>query len=97
MSNLSKIDKNFTVVSKIDKTDVVWYDASENPVEIYGACSKKPYTRMPSEIAEKVSAGVAQLNVNTAGIRARFRCINPESPMPRTMMNSLIASTVWSR
>lgn len=77
MSDLSKIDKNFTVVSKIDKPDIVWYDAAEAPFEIYGAYQKNSYTRMPCEIAEKVSEGVAELNRYTSGVRARFRCNSP--------------------
>ena len=77
MSNLSKIDKNFTVVTKINKPDIVWYDAAQAPIEIYGAYSKNPYTRMPADIAEKVSPGVAELNAYTSGIRAKFRCNSP--------------------
>ncbi len=77
MSNLSSIDKNFTVTTKIDKPDIVWYDAAEAPIDVYGAYGRNPYTRMPTDIAEKTSEGVALLNLYTAGVRARFRCDSP--------------------
>lgn len=77
MSDISKIDSNFSVNTKIDKPDIIWYDAAEAPFEIYGAYSKNPYTRMPVDVAETVNEGVARLNYNTAGVRARFRCNSP--------------------
>ena len=74
MSDISKIDKNFAISTKIKKDDIVWYDAAEAPIELYGAYSTNPYRRMPDDIARLVGEGVYTLNTYTAGIRARFRC-----------------------
>ena len=79
MKSISEIDKNFAVPATVDSENTVWYDAGENSEEIviYGAYSKNPYLRMPADIAEQVSEGVAALNTNTAGIRARLACDSP--------------------
>lgn len=75
--DISKIDKNFAVQSALDLEGMVWLNAAEAPVRIHGATGKTPYARMPAEIAETVSPGVAYLAKNTAGIRARFRTDSP--------------------
>ncbi len=77
MFDISKVDKNFDVPTTIKKTDVIWYDAANEPFEIYGACSKNPYRRVPDDIAETVNPGVAVNSRYTAGVRARFRCNSP--------------------
>ncbi len=77
MSAISKIDKNFEIKTKIDKPDIVWYDAAEAPFRIHGAYSVNPYCRMNSDVAREIGTGVFQLHTNTAGIRCRFRCNSP--------------------
>ena len=74
MEDISKIDKNFAIETSVNKTDVVWYDVSEEPFRIYGAYSVNPYLRIPTEVAVKVNPGVEANHKYTAGIRARFRC-----------------------
>lgn len=75
--DISKIDRNFALPGQIERDDVVWYDAAEAPFVIYGAVQTNPYLRMPQEIADRVNSGVAVLNGNTAGVRARFRTDSP--------------------
>lgn len=75
--DISKIDKNFAVQSTLNLEDIVWLNATEAPVRIHGAAQKAPYARVPADIAETVSQGVAYLAKNTAGIRARFRTDSP--------------------
>ncbi len=75
--DISKIDKNFAVESDLNLEGLTWHSAAEAPVKIYGATSLAPYHRMPAEVAETVSAGVASLAKSTAGIRARFRTDSP--------------------
>ncbi|MBQ2826156.1 MAG: SGNH/GDSL hydrolase family protein [Clostridia bacterium] len=70
--DVSKIDKNFALPGAIDRDDVVWMDASQAPIAIYGAVQTDPYMRMPIEVAKNVSERVEKLASNTAGIRAVF-------------------------
>ena len=72
--DISKIDKNFDIKTSIDKEDIVWLDAADEPFKLYGAYCANPYLRMPDDIAKQVGEGVYALNKNTAGIRVRFRC-----------------------
>lgn len=75
--DISKIDKNLAVVTKIERKGLVWLDAAESPFVTYGAFSKNPYLRMPLEVAKTVSDGVYDLSQHTAGIRLRFRTNSP--------------------
>ena len=73
---IEEIDKNLVVETDITEPDIVWLDIKEAPFAIYGVSydeKRGMYTRMPQEIAEQVSAEVAELNPNTAGGRVRFR------------------------
>ena len=71
--NISSLDKNFKLTDSIDESDIVWLKADEFPFKVYGACKTSPYLRLPSNVAETVSEGVAILSRHTAGIRVRFR------------------------
>ena len=75
--NIAEIDKNFAFANKIDKDDVVWYEADKAPFKLYGAYSASPYYRLDPEVAKNTSDGVTRLNRCTAGIRARFKCDSP--------------------
>ena len=78
MSDFEKIDKNFKVETKIDKTDVVFFDPRELPFRIYGVYyDNGQYRRLPSEVAKSVSEGVYALHANTAGGRIRFMTDSP--------------------
>ena len=75
--DISKIDKNLKVESSIERDDLVWFNASEEPFKIYGACGCDPYYRLPIEVAENTNEGVKGLNYHTSGIRVRFRTNSP--------------------
>ena len=70
--DISKVDKNFRLPGAVDRDDIVWFDASQSPIVIYGAAQADPYMRMPLDVAENVSEEVRVLSYNTAGIRAAF-------------------------
>jgi len=73
---IEDIDKNLKVDTDITEPNIVWLDIKEAPFVIHGVMydeNRRMYTRMPQEIAEQVSEGVAGLNPHTAGGRVRFR------------------------
>ena len=73
MTNIAKIDKNFSVASEIRKDSLVFYSVEQEPFRVYGVkLENGKYRRMPEEVARNVSAGVYQLHTNTAGGRVRF-------------------------
>lgn len=71
--DISKIDKNFKLESNIDDGNIEWIEFTDERIRVYGAHSFSPVTRMPVEIAEKVSEGISGLNYHTAGIRFHIR------------------------
>lgn len=75
MSNdIAKIDKNLAVAG-IDAPDCVFHDVRKAPFEIYGLYKPQEgntFRRIPQEVAEATSEGVARLHTNTAGGRVRF-------------------------
>ncbi len=73
--NISQIDKNFEIVTKINRDGLSFYDVKESPFEIYGLYDYKKqaqFKRMPDGIAQNVNDGVATLYTNTSGGRIRF-------------------------
>ncbi len=73
MIDISKIDKNFTIPTKIEKQDIKFYNAGEAPFQIYGLMREQDrYRRMPDAVAQTVSEGVYYLHNHTAGGRVRF-------------------------
>ena len=78
MKDISKVDKNFIVKTKIDKEDIKFYNAEEKPFELYGVVREgEKLRRMPEHIAKTVSEGVYALHANTAGGRVRFITDSP--------------------
>ena len=74
MSNIARIDKNFVVDTKIDKTDVRFYNVNEAPFKVYGVYhTGQQFVRMDSEVAKNVSEGVFGLHNHCAGGRVRFK------------------------
>ena len=72
--DISQIDKNFKVPTKIDKKDIRFRDTLEAPFRICGIFWQDgKYRRMPEEVARAVSPNVLALHANTAGGRVRFR------------------------
>lgn len=73
MSNISEIDKNFKIETKIGKKDIKFYSADSTPFKVHGVFKENGlYRRMPEDVAKKVSDGVYWLHTNTAGGRVRF-------------------------
>lgn len=73
---IHEIDKNFYVKTDVEESDIAWFDINQPPFLILGITYDDKlgcYTRMPQEIAEQVSSGVAALNLHTSGGRVRFR------------------------
>lgn len=77
MSELSKIDKNFEVKTKINKDNIKFYSCTDEPFKIYGLLKPDAkydfFKRMSIDVAEKVNVGVHTLATNTAGGRIRFK------------------------
>lgn len=74
MKDIAEIDSNFAVGATIEKDDVVFYDAEEEPFKIYGIFREGDrFCRMPGAVAKTVSDGVYVLHTHTAGGRVRFR------------------------
>lgn len=78
MIDISKIDENFAVKTKVEKEHLCFYDAEDKPFKIYGVKKENgKFRRMPEEVAAKVSDGVYRLHTNTAGGRVRFVTDSP--------------------
>lgn len=78
MFDVSKVDKNFIVETKIEKHDIRFYDIDGAPFKIYGVFRENgKYRRIPENIAKSVSEGVYNLHTNTAGGRIRFITDSP--------------------
>ena len=74
MDQISKIDKNFEVKTKLELENVRFYSALQEPFSVHGVFYKDGlFRRMPEEIAKTVSDGVFRLHTHTAGGRLRFR------------------------
>lgn len=78
---ISEIDKNLALDVKTSDERTVFMDARMAPFQITGVLppdEKEPYyRRLPQELADRVSPGVAELNHHTAGGRVRFRTDSP--------------------
>lgn len=73
---MKELDKNMVVASDIKEKDVVFYNVKNYPFGIYGIYDKeigKPFTRMNTEYAKKVSESVYNISYWTAGGRIRFK------------------------
>lgn len=80
MPDITKVDKNLATTIDED-SGTRFYDVTKPPFKIFGVTvpqnSGDKFRRMPREIAESVSEGVAFLHSNTAGGRMRFRTDSP--------------------
>ena len=78
MQDITKVDKNFVIQSKIDKADVRFYSVDEAPFAVYGVYRDgEKYRRLPEDVARTVNEGVYALHAHTAGGRVRFRTNSP--------------------
>ena len=73
---IEEMDHNFIVNTDIEEPDIIWLDTRQAPFVTAGVTYDEEhgcYLRMPWEIANQVSQGVAHNNTYTAGGRLRFR------------------------
>lgn len=77
-NQISEIDKNFVVETNINKTDIKFYSAKNEPFRIYGVFYEDgKWRRIPEAVAKTVSEGVYSLHAHTAGGRVRFKTDSP--------------------
>lgn len=88
MSDISKIDKNFKIDTKIDRPDIVFYDVRTAPFSVHGVFYEDgKFRRMLASVAKSVSPGVYALHSNTAGGRVRFKTDSPYVAIIAKMAN----------
>ncbi len=76
--DISKIDKNFKVETKIEREGLIFYDIDEAPFKIHGVFREgEHYARMPLDAAKSVSERVVSLYRHSAGGRVRFVTDSP--------------------
>ena len=81
-------DTNMEVSGKLQREDIVWYNALENPVKIYGAA--KDFHRLPADFS--ILEG---FKWNSAGVRARF-CTNSPFVAIRACYNGDYSPTIMA-
>ena len=77
--DIKTIDKNFNTDFEVP-SDVQWYSVRENPFQTHGVYFSEEeglYRRLPKEIGDATSEGVAWLSTHTAGGRVRFETNSP--------------------
>ncbi len=74
MSEIQKVDKNFTVNSILRRENTKTWNVCQPPFRVYGLIKQEndKFRRMPENVAQKVNEGVYALHANTAGGRVRF-------------------------
>ena len=73
-----KHDKNLVVETSLNLPDVTFYDVKEGPFVVKGIYEgAENYERMPKNVAEQVSEGVAYLSKDSAGGRILFKTNSP--------------------
>ena len=78
MSDISLIDVNFKVETKLNVNDIQFYNVLKFPFSIYGVFYENGiFRRLPQHVAESVSEGVYGLHCHTAGGRVRFKTDSP--------------------
>ena len=94
---IDQLDENLRIETDIQEPDLIWIDALEDPVRLYGVFydnSLGCYLRMPDEVAKTVSAGVEKLNHHTAGGRIRFRTDSSCIAIRAEMENNILMSHI---
>ncbi len=86
--DISKIDKNFKVETKINKGDIEFYSVRSSPFSVHGLIyTGGKFRRMDEDVARQVSHGVYGLHTNTAGGRVRFKTDSPYVAINAKMEN----------
>ena len=73
--DISQVDANFLKGSGMNRTDVAWLSALDEPFAIHGLAVAEPgrFWRLPEYLIDNVNEGVSVLARHTAGGRIRFR------------------------
>lgn len=85
-----EIDKNLKVESTVTEPDLVWFNVTEPPFDLYGVFKDQKegrFVRMPLDVAATVSPGVLGLARDTAGGRVRFCTDSPYIAIKAVMDN----------
>ena len=78
MNDISSIDSNFKVETKLNINGLKFYNIKQEPFGIYGVFYESgKFRRIPESVAKNVNDGVYSLHANTAGGRVRFRTNSP--------------------
>lgn len=80
VKTIDQLDRNMAIVARVDEPEVEWRDARKAPFRICGLYEPqggRPVSPHAENVAKRVSEGVAQLALNTAGGRVRFRTDSP--------------------
>ena len=74
MSDISSVDKNFKIESKIEKENIKFYNVLEKPFKVYGLeYENGMFRRLPEAVAKTISEPLyTTLHKYTAGGRVRF-------------------------
>lgn len=78
--DISKYDANFLEGININKTDIVWINILEKPIEIRGLAvmQQDKFWRLPEELLDQITnRGLKIMAKHTAGGRIRFRTDSP--------------------
>lgn len=78
MLDISVIDPNFKVETKIQEEDIRFYDVLQPPFSVHGVFYQDgKFRRIPEAVAKTVNAGVLSRHANAAGGRIRFQTDSP--------------------
>jgi len=72
---VSKYDRNMLVETTLTEPDLCFYDVRKAPFRLYGLVDPQNldhFLRLPEDVANATSEGVARLSRQTAGGRLRF-------------------------
>ena len=78
MLDISVIDPNFKVETKIQEENIRFYDVLQPPFSVHGVFYQDgKFRRIPEAVAKAVNAGVLSRHANAAGGRIRFQTDSP--------------------
>lgn len=81
MKRIDELDLNMAVAIRLTDADIQWLDVHDAPFALNGftepQIAGEPFRRLPKDVAEATSEGVAALALNTAGGRVRFKTDSP--------------------
>ena len=91
MKKIDELDLNMAVTTRLDDAEIRWIDAHDAPFVLGGftepQLKNEPFRRLPKDVAEATSEGVAALSLNTAGGRIRFKTDSPYVAVHAEMAN----------